>query len=280
MNTPKESIIETITCPCGITFEWENEHAADPDQFWANFGRPAECPACTAAQEAREDAARELEGDRVAAEWVEAFRLKVIDSMPGLFGATNIDHPKFNRQAWGKIKLWEPTEEKPWAGFTGSTGGCKSRIAYLLALAELERLAKTRAPRGRSELYGPGRAPSYIFTPSYRITETVMAQYGGKSGGGSRGFYDDRSPAQHARAWLDDLRDVNVLLIDDLGKGKLSPAAASEMFALINHRHEYRMTTIWTANSTPEEIAGCMTDDMAAPFAGRINESSTIFKFK
>lgn len=280
MNTPKESIIETITCPCGSTFQWENEHAADPDQFWANLGRPKDCPACAAEQEAREDAARQLAGDAIAAEWIESFRLKVIASLPPLFQATDPSHSKFNVRAWEKIRLWEPTEEKPWAGFTGSTGGCKSRIAYMLAQVQLERLAKPRAPRGRSEIYGPGRAPSYVFTPSYRITETVMAQFGGKLESGNRGLRDDRSPAQQARAWLDKLRDVDVLLIDDLGKGKLSAAVASEMFALVDHRHINRLVTIWTANSSPEVIAECMTDDMGAPFAGRINESSTIFKFK
>jgi DNA replication protein DnaC len=107
-----------------------------------------------------------------------------------------------------------------------------------------------------------------------------MAQFGGKFEGGSRSIHDDRSPAQHARAWLDKLRDVDVLLIDDLGKGKLSPAVASEMFALVDHRHVNQLVTIWTSNSAPETIAECMTPDMAAPFAGRINESSQIFHFK
>ena len=37
---------------------------------------------------------------------------------------------------------------------------------------------------------------------------------------------------------------------------------------------------IWTANSTPEEIASCMSEDMAAPFAGRLNDSSRIVRFK
>lgn len=277
MNTPTESIIETITCPCGSAFQWENENHADPDPYWANLARPKECPACTAEQEAREAAARELEGDRIAAAWIESFRLKVIDSMPPLFSATDINHPKFNRPAWDKIRSWKPTAEKPWAGFTGGTGKCKSRIAHLLALADLERLAKARAPRSKMEC---GRGPSYVFTPSYQITETVMAQFGGKFEGWSRSIHDDRSPAQHARAWLDKLREVDVLLIDDLGKGKLSAAVASEMFALIDHRHVNQMVTIWTSNSSPEQIAAGMSEDIGAPFAGRINESSQIFHFK
>jgi endogenous inhibitor of DNA gyrase (YacG/DUF329 family) len=259
------------TCEiCGKPFE-NNE----PFQWRIVCGKE-----CEAIQEEREAAERELERDRIATEWLASFRLKVIDSMPPLFQATNIDHQKFNRAAWDKIKLWEPMEEKPWAGFTGDTGKCKSRIAHLLALADLERLAKQRAPRAQSDRFQPGFAPDYVFTPSYRISETVMAQFGGKFEGGSRSIHDDRSPAQHARAWLDKLRDVDVLLIDDLGKGKLSPAVASEMLALVDHRHVNQLVTIWTSNSAPETIAECMTPDMAAPFAGRINESSQIFHFK
>jgi len=52
------------------------------------------------------------------------------------------------------------------------------------------------------------------------------------------------------------------------------------MFALINHRHCHALQTIWTANSTPEQIASNLAEDMAGPFAGRLNDSSRILRLK
>ena len=68
--------------------------------------------------------------------------------------------------------------------------------------------------------------------------------------------------------------------VDDLGKGRMTPAVASEFFDVIDHRHKENMPVIWTANSTPEVIAANMTLDMAAPFAGRLNDCSRIIRFQ
>ncbi len=93
---------ETITCPCGTSFEWNNPNANE-DQFWRNYGRPTICPACEAIAEENSRKEREAEGDKIAAEWLESFRQSIIASMPPLFRATDINHPKFNRRAWDKI---------------------------------------------------------------------------------------------------------------------------------------------------------------------------------
>lgn len=73
-------------------------------------------------------------------------------------------------------------------------------------------------------------------------------------------------------------------MIDDIGKGKLTPAVASELHALLSHRHDHLMHTVWTSNSPPEVIAARfpieLVEDMAGAFAGRLIEMSTIFTFK
>lgn len=255
------------TCPCGAKFEVEfSEPVFGMDFSWME---PDHCEACT--DKMNESARIEYEAKAVAIaeEWIEWFRKSVARSIPPIFQSTETNHPKFNMPAWEAIKSWEPTKEKPWLGLSGGTGGCKTRIAYLAAQSIIERMARRRAPRTEREKFNDKLAPDYAFVTSYSITETIMAQFG-----------CDDSRKNKARSWLDDLRDTDLLMIDDIGKGKLSPAVSSELFALIDHRHVNQLPMIWTSNSTPEQIAGSMSDDMGAPFAGRINESSKIFKFK
>ena len=136
------------------------------------------------------------------------------------------------------------------------TGRCKTRLAYRYAADELKRLTAERIP-------------TFEFVASYEIDNAVNHQYG-----------SDFQEKAKARYFLDRLREVDVLLIDDLGKGRLTPAVASELFALIDHRHSHLARTIWTSNSSPESIAAGLPEDMSGPFAGRIIESSKIFTFK
>ena len=136
------------------------------------------------------------------------------------------------------------------------TGRCKSRLAYLYAAMVLERMTDATLP-------------SFAFVASYEISDAVMRQYG-------NGYQEK----DKARNYLERLREVDLLLIDDLGKGRLTPTVAAELFALIDHRHKDMGCTIWTSNSSPETIAAGLPEDMAGPFAGRIIESSKIFNFK
>jgi hypothetical protein len=142
------------------------------------------------------------------------------------------------------------------------TGRCKTRIAYLFAVEEIVRLAIVREDEYEA-------LPSYEFVASYQIGDAVIAQYSND--------FEIKNPAKDL---LRRIRQCDVLLVDDIGKGRLSPAIASELFALIDHRHAHLMRTIWTSNSAPEEIAAGLTEDMAGPFAGRLIEMSKTFTFK
>jgi len=104
--------------------------------------------------------------------------------------------------------------------------------------------------------------PSVAVTSAYTIAEAVLAQ-----------FSDSKDSAV---SFLYDLRTADILLIDDLGKQRNTPAISSELFALLDHRHAENLVTIWTANTNPEGIVNGMTEDLAGPLAGRIRECSTI----
>jgi DNA replication protein DnaC len=257
------NITENLTCGCGSVFQWSYD---DEDSFIDIF-RPKHCQECddriTAEREAKEAAKAAEEAARQAqdrGEWIARNKGKLPSiiraATPELFRRTDIAHPKFNSNAWAKVKSHRLSGDVPWIGFVGMTGRCKSRMAFLYASELVERMTDCRIP-------------SFAFVASYEIGDAVTRQYGG-----------DFQQKDEARRFLDKLRDADVLLIDDLGKGRLTPAVASELFALIDYRHAHLAATIWTSNSSPEAIAAGLPEDMAGPFAGRIVESSKIFTFK
>lgn len=267
---------ETITCQsCKAAFEWE--HNLDADDSFHRMLKPSHCDSCQAIEEERQrQADRETRETRIRQRiggYVEGIRAKI----PPLFQKTDITHPRFNRAGWDKLKDWRPNNEKPWIGLIGETGTSKSRIAHLLALEIARDMAESHY---RAHDHNDFRAdPCVRLVSSYEITDAVMAQFGNKQQT-VRSLWDDATPAQDARGFLDRVRVADLLLIDDIGKGRLSPAVAAELFAIVDHRYAHQLATIWTANSTPDQIATSLSEDMAAPFAGRLNDSSRIIRFK
>jgi DNA replication protein DnaC len=255
---------ETIACQeCSSTFEWEDKYKND-SSFRGMF-KPDHCEKCAPIIEARQAEIQRRHQEEKRHERIDGFMDAIRAKVPPLFQKTNVAHPRFNTSAWSRIKDIRPTDEKPWLGFVGETGTSKTRIAYLIALEIIREMAE---PRFNTEAF-LDRPPSVMFVSSYQITEAVMAQFSGT-----------KESQSDARSWLDSLRAAHFLMIDDLGKGKLSPAVAAEMFAIVDHRYQHEMAMIWTANSTPEQIAANLSEDMAAPFAGRLNDSSRILRFK
>lgn len=254
------STTETIKCDCGSVFQWSPGPYEDD---FIDIYRPKRCQSCDdklrAEREAKE-AERAAEQELRRQEWIARNKVEIVERIetatPQLFRRTDTSHPKFNHAAWAILENYRFTGEVPWLGLVGMTGRCKSRMAYLIAAQELERMTDVILP-------------SFRFVPSYEIGDAVNRQHGSD--------WDEKAKA---RDFLDRIREVDVLLIDDLGKGRLTPAVASELFALIDHRYSSLSRTIWTSNSSPEVIAAGLPEDMAGPFVGRINESSKIFTFK
>jgi hypothetical protein len=252
--------IETIKCPCGETFPWEPfswiKTAEDLEAF-----RPDSCPSC----EERESARRHAEEfEAMIGQNGRKARANAFAKLPRLFQETDICHPMFNASTWSKLKDHTLTVEKPWLGLIGETGLSKTRIAALFAIGEIQRMAEAWT-RNRSRYW----EPRFVFTPGYRISELASLV--------QTGSFDQKG---EARAELESITTCDLLLIDDLGKGRLNDSIAASLFALVDHRYASVLHTIWTSNSTPEEIATPMNSDMAGPFAGRLNDHSRIIKLK
>lgn len=246
---------ETITCECGAIFEWEPSAFTDFISLDPYFFRPDHCSRCSERIEAERQASERLQ--RIAKISRNA-RESAHHATPAIFRTTVTSHPKFNDRGWHKARDWRPSAEKPWLGLIGETGTCKSRIAYMLAAGEIELMATAME-----------REPSFQFVAAYEISDMV-----------GRLVAQSFETKDEARSDLARLRNARLLLIDDLGKGRMTPAVSAELFALIDHRYCHALPTIWTANSTPEQIAANLSEDIAGPFAGRLNDSSRILRFK
>jgi DNA replication protein DnaC len=249
--------IETIKCHCGESFQWEN----DPDPQWRDRFRPTLCSTCEEHQEAEHQAER-LKAE-IEAAGREA-REKAHRTIPPLFHGTDTAHPRFNAKAWDRVKDHALTWEKPWLGLIGETGLSKTRIAALFAIGEIQRMAEAWT-KNRSHY----RKPRFVFTTGYRISELASLV--------QNGSFDQK---EEARAELESITTCDLLLIDDLGKGRGNDSIAASLFALVDHRYAHILQTIWTSNSTPEEISAPMSRDMSSPFAGRLNDHSRIIKLK
>jgi DNA replication protein DnaC len=252
---------ETITCACGTVFQWIPD---TDDKRFVELLRPKACPECEELEKAERLEAMRREREEERERYVSRAMHQVNALTPAIFRSTDLSHSRFNAPAWQLVNEWIPTFEKPWLGLIGDTGTSKTRIAYLLAALEIERQARKLAEKTTVP-----NVPTFAFIASYEITDLA-----------SKLSASDFCRKNEARDALDKLRRVDLLLIDDLGKGRLSPSVATELFAIIDHRYANALPMIWTANSTPEIIAANLSEDMAAPFAGRLHDSSRIVRFK
>lgn len=270
MNATNTTIIERLTCSCGKPFEWEHNHS---DRKWADLLRPTDCPECCQKLEEDNHRQRQLHEQEVATEALqtalETTKAKLCDMTPPRYQLTDVKHPAFNRELWRQVKDWKPSDELPFLGLVGESGACKTRIGF--ALFKRLVIGQVKPREGDSH---PVRimVPTFMALTSTGLARLVGAQFATT---GHRDLWDNDARGD-ARANLDRIRVADFVLLDDLGKAKNTPAVAAELFAIIDHRHAHNLPTIWTANSTPEEIVQGMSADMAGPLAGRLIECSNL----
>jgi len=240
----KTSESENIVCwNCGTPFEWIQQDPSQP--------KPELCDPCTAIKiEQSFQAARK----RITE--------KVLALTPDRYRETDTGHPAFNRPLWDHVKTWLPSPDHPWLGIVGPTGECKSRCSYLL----FREICTGMVRPARFHNSHPW-IPSIAVVKAHKFTLAVADM-----------FIDDSK--DEAVEFLNRLRMADVLLMDDLGKQANTSRVSLELFDLLDTRHEGNLTTIWTANLSPEGIVARMPDDLAAPLAGRIRECSTIINLQ
>lgn len=264
MNTTKTTTTETLTCECGTPFQW----TYDPkDDFEIRYLKRDHCSECSerirAENERLEEECKRQRFENELAQKKEATESKAWNLIPPRYQQTDSKHPKFNRDLWGKVKAWSPGDESPFLGLIGESGACKTRIGYRRWYETISEMVKPCGEPDHRWIY----VPSFTALNSSELALLVGRQF----------LSHDRDRAE-ARNDLDLVRKCKVLFLDDLGKAKNTPSVAAELFAIIEHRLAHNLTTIWTANSSPEEIVNGMGEDMAGPLAGRLIDGSTIVR--
>jgi DNA replication protein DnaC len=239
--------IVTVTCACGADFQ-----TVAFRQFPDLHGEL--CDECLARAEEESAEKQRMQKEQTRRERAAEFQAEVDTRTPERLRATNLDHPEFNLVLWEKVSAWDWSSEKPWLGLVGETGSSKSRIAYLT----LRDFARSRGERGDKEF-------SFAVVSGPLFNRLVLSQF-------------SKDTSEEAARELRALRNAHVLLFDELGKVRPTPAIIDELFALIDCRHSRNDVTLWTSNTEPEVFCAGWPAEFAHPGAGRIIEASTIFK--
>jgi hypothetical protein len=241
----------TFTCGCGASYE-------STSGIFSRGPDVKHCPACLA-KNLEEVAVKILAEQKAALEnRIANFQGAVRDQLPSRLETDDLNHPAFNLGLWSQVAEWKPTPGKPWLGITGGTGSCKSRCAFLWVLEYAKEMASDIS------------CNAFVF----------QAISGSEFNRTSLDQFSKSSPefAVQAACQLDRLRRCKVLLFDELAKVRPTPAIIDELFALIDYRHSWNLTTVWTANASPEVFCAKWPDEYREPGFGRILEASTIIK--
>ena len=132
-------------------------------------------------------------------------------------------------------------------GFVGPAGTCKTRAAWML----LKRL-------------------HFSGVRVYGITATGFAKACADQ------WHDDPQAKALAEDTLTRCRRTKVLLLDDLGKNKMTERAELELFDLLEHRTSHELPVIWTANAGREALKQMLSSDRGEPILRRLAEFTKI----
>lgn len=89
-------------------------------------------------------------------------------------------------------------------------------------------------------------------------------------------FCDDKQIKAKAQAKITSAYAAKLLLIDDVGKARMTDRSEMEFYALIEHRTNQMLPTIWTANAKSAELLSMFSHDRGEPIIRRLKESSEI----
>ena len=83
-----------------------------------------------------------------------------------------------------------------------------------------------------------------------------------------------------AEDWLDSLgKEVPVVLLDDLGKLKLTERVESELFGIVDQRYSNMLPIIATTQLSGDDLAGITSDNRGAAMVRRLRESCDVVQF-
>ena len=143
------------------------------------------------------------------------------------------------------INAWEYNTKG--LGFIGKSGAGKTRAAVLL----LQRIAM--------------EGKSICFMKSVKLTKYAADK-----------FSDDHKEQETAKERIRQAYRSKLLLIDDIGKGRLSPTAEELLFDIIDERTERGLPIIWTSNSGAKALREMLSQDRADALIRRLAEFTTV----
>lgn len=85
--------------------------------------------------------------------------------------------------------------------------------------------------------------------------------------------------AAEAAHWVEHKKLVDVLLLDDVLKVRLTDSVEQALFAIVNNRTEYGRPILFTTNDTGATLAARMTEDRGPALLRRLREFSTTISF-
>jgi DNA replication protein DnaC len=91
-------------------------------------------------------------------------------------------------------------------------------------------------------------------------------------------FADNPATKEIAKSILTMCRSAEVLVLDDLGKGRMTDRSESELYDLLEYRTSRKMPTIWTSNSDARGLIAMFSKDRGDAIIRRLAEFSTIVK--
>jgi len=77
----------------------------------------------------------------------------------------------------------------------------------------------------------------------------------------SRQFDNDHAERAKAREIIARCRGAKILLLDDLGKERLTDTVEGELYDLLEHRTSKRLPIVWTGNSDGEALGNMLSQD-------------------
>ena len=104
----------------------------------------------------------------------------------------------------------------------------------------------------------------------YAVTSTAFAKACADQ------WHDNAQAKALAEDTLTRCRRTKVLLLDDLGKQKMTERSELELFDLLEHRSSHELPIIWTANAAKGDLRKMLSSDRGEPILRRISEFTKI----
>lgn len=108
----------------------------------------------------------------------------------------------------------------------------------------------------------------------YGLTATLFAKYAADQWHTN---LEDKNAAIEA---MSRCRSSAILLLDDLGKQKMTDRGETELYDVLEHRTTNLKPTIITTNATGDQLKKMISEDRRQPILRRISDFSEIIKFK